>query len=103
MSVNASKARDPRFWERWRNSGAVGKTVFRLLGYDSFEGGPNAFYPVGRKYASLEQARQAARSRLQVLERTQPTSESGGQGGIQDYVFIVRPDGSMFRVRSSII
>lgn len=27
MSVNISKARDPRFWEKWQRSGAVGTTT----------------------------------------------------------------------------
>jgi len=35
-----------------------------------------------------------------LLERVQPSRRSGGQqlGGIQDQVYIVRPDGSTYRV-----
>lgn len=71
-----------------------------LLGYDTFEGGgEEAFYPLPGKYDTEELAIAAARDRLAVLEETQPTEESGGQepDGIQDWVYIVRPDGSKYR------
>jgi len=40
------------------------------------------------------------KEKLKELEETQPSSQSGGQDplGIQDKVFVVRPDGTDFRV-----
>lgn len=69
---------------------------WRLLGYDAFEGGPDALYGLG-EFASEADAQIAARKRLLDLEITQPSGSSGGQGGIQDQVFIVRPDGTTYR------
>lgn len=68
---------------------------WRLEGYDTFEGGEDAFYPLTSEYESEEQAKVAARARLLELERTQPSDSSGGQtpDGIQDRVYIVSPDG----------
>jgi hypothetical protein len=73
---------------------------WKLEGYDTFEGGDDAFYPLDGEYATEAEARQAARARLVELERTQPSATSGGQGqfGIQDQVFIVAPNGSKTRV-----
>jgi hypothetical protein len=68
-----------------------------LEGYDTFEGGSDGFYPLDGKYDDELAAQAAARSRMAELEKTQPSSSSGGQGGIQDQVFIVRPDGSKYR------
>jgi hypothetical protein len=67
-------------------------------GYDTFEGG-DAYYPVKRGLASEEDARAAASAYLHELERRQPSEHSGGQGpmGIQDRVFIVKPDGTRER------
>jgi hypothetical protein len=69
---------------------------WRLEGYDTFEG---ASYPLKGEYSDEKAARGAAQERLAELERTQPSSSSGGQGdlGIQDRVYIVRPDGSKYR------
>ena len=51
-------------------------------------------------YETEDEAVAAARARLVELEREQPSVSSGGQGfgGIQDQVYVVRPDGSTFRV-----
>jgi hypothetical protein len=70
-----------------------------LDGYDTFEGGPDAYYPLEGEYDDEQSAQAAARKRLAELEKTQPSSSSGGQsfGGIQDQVFVVRPDGSKYR------
>ena len=67
---------------------------WRLVGLDAFDGGS---YPLST-HPSEEDARRAARTRLEVLEVTQPSASSGGQDGIQDQVYIVRPDGTRYRV-----
>ncbi|OGG44092.1 hypothetical protein A2841_01205 [Candidatus Kaiserbacteria bacterium RIFCSPHIGHO2_01_FULL_48_10] len=75
------------------------KRVWRLEGYDTFEGGHDAFYPIEGEYESESAAQTAARQRLKKLERSQPSSSSGGQSstGIQDRVYIVRPNGEKYR------
>ncbi len=69
---------------------------WRLEGYDTFDGAP---YPLEGVYGTEAAARAAARGRLVYLETTQPTAASGGQGelGIQDRVYVVRPDGTKYR------
>jgi len=68
-------------------------------GYDTFEGGPDAYYRVKDGLGSEADALIAAAAYWKELERTQPAESSGGQGpmGIQDRVFIVRPNGSKYR------
>ncbi len=73
------------------------KGKWKLKGYDTFEGGSDAFYTLEGEYTNEAAAKKAARSRLKELERTQPSHQSGGQGGIQDQVYIVRPDGTKYR------
>lgn len=69
---------------------------FRLVGLDTFEG---AYYSLDGEYDDEQAALVEARKRLDDLERTQPSVTSDGQyGGIQDRVFVERPDGSRFRV-----
>jgi hypothetical protein len=71
--------------------------VWHLVGYDTFEGGPDAWYTLGT-YLSQYAAERAAAARLRHLERVQPAAQSGGQlYGIQDQVWIARPDGSRYR------
>lgn len=69
---------------------------WRLEGWDTFEG---ASYSLAGEYATRALAVAAARKRLGGLERTQPSTSSGGQGlgGIQDRVFIIHPDGQRER------
>ena len=47
-----------------------------------------------------QEARAAAIEQLEELEKHQPSAQSGGQPskGIQDQVFIARPDGSSYRL-----
>jgi len=68
---------------------------WRIVGLDTFASAP---YPVRRCFTEAG-ARRAARRHLLRLEKDQPSDVSGGQaeGGIQDRVFIVRPDGSSYR------
>lgn len=69
---------------------------WKLLGYDTFS---SEWYILPGSFASEKDAQTAADRRLDDLERTQPSASSGGQGslGIQDRVFIQRPDGSKYR------
>ena len=69
--------------------------VWTLAGLDAFE---HAWYPLAGEFLSEGEARAAALARLEELERLQPSASSGGQSGIQDQVWVVRPDGSYFRV-----
>jgi hypothetical protein len=66
---------------------------WRLIGHDTLEG---ADYPL-TEHDSEEAAQRAASERMRMLESTQPSRSSGGQDGIQDRVYIERPDGSRFR------
>ncbi|MDD5289852.1 MAG: hypothetical protein PHT40_01455 [Patescibacteria group bacterium] len=67
-----------------------------LEGFDTFE---DESYSLPGKFDTQEKAEEAATKRLAELEKTQPTSSSGGQsfGGIQDQIYIIRPDGSKYR------
>jgi hypothetical protein len=68
-------------------------------GYDTFEGGADADYRVKDGLGSEAEALVVATNYMIDLERRQPTASSGGQDpyGIQDRVFIVRPDGSKYQ------
>lgn len=70
--------------------------MWKLLGYDEFS---SEWYDLD-SYPTEKAAQNAAKKRLQELEKTQPTGSSGGQGfyGIQDRVFIERPDRTRYRV-----
>jgi len=67
-----------------------------LQGYDTFS---REEYPLPGRYWTEAAAKRGARRRLRYLERTQPSALSGGQKefGIQDQVFIVRPDKTDYR------
>jgi len=67
-----------------------------LQGYDTFS---REDYDLPGQYWTEAGAQRAARRRLRYLERTQPSASSGGQKefGIQDRVFIVRPDTTNYR------
>ncbi len=69
---------------------------WRLLGVDAFAGED---YTIEGEYDTEAKAVAAAEQRLAELEKTQPSAESGGQNGLQDRVYVVRPDGSCFRIR----
>lgn len=68
---------------------------FNLLGFDTFEG---EYYPLPGVYHTYKAALNAARARLKALEMEQPSQRSGGQSGIQDQVFIQRPNGNIERI-----
>lgn len=70
------------------------KERFLLRGFDTFS---SDWYDIG-SYATEAEAKEIAQEVLRENERLQPTSSSGGQSGIQDRVFIERPDGSRYRV-----
>lgn len=71
-----------------------GDLGFRLVGMDAFSG---EYYDLGY-YPSEEEAKSAAQGRLEILEKLQPSKSSGGQSGIQDQVYIEKPDGTPYRV-----
>lgn len=68
---------------------------WKLVGYDTFA---DEEYPIA-DYLNEEEARKAAYQRLLELEGGQPSISSGGQAedGIQDRVFIERPDGTRYK------
>jgi hypothetical protein len=70
--------------------------IYRLKGYDPFS---SDYYDLGGEYSTYLEAENAARVELQELELSQPSEQSGGQGGIQDRVYIVLPNGHLERVR----
>lgn len=77
---------------------------YRLEGYDTFEGEYYSLATPGfddglkPSYDTREEALEGARKRLADLEKTQPSASSGGQGGLQDHVYIVHPDNRKERV-----
>lgn len=68
---------------------------YGLKGYDSFS---EEWYELRGTYRTEALAERAAQERLKELNRTQPSDQSGGQAGIQDEVWIERPDGTKRRV-----
>ena len=70
-------------------------TKWGLQGYDTFE---EESYHLDGTYDDEASAKIAGFDRLKYLEESQPTSTSGGQKGIQDRVYIVRPDGTNYRL-----
>src|SRR5262245_31069743 len=81
----------------------MAKATWGVDGYDTFEGG-DAYYNVTKGLATEAEARAAASEYLRKIEAHQPSEHSGGQDpyGIQDRVFIVRPDGPRERVVSEL-
>ncbi len=76
---------------------------WQLQGYDTFA---EEFYPLEGEYDTEKQTMAVAEARLEELEATQPSEHSGGQGkfGIQDRVYIVRPDGTRYQyVRGDVL
>jgi hypothetical protein len=71
------------------------RSKWKLLGYDTFS---NEWYPLS-EHKNQELAEKAAAKRMDGLEVSQPANQSGGQGlfGIQDRIFIERPDGFKYR------
>jgi hypothetical protein len=71
--------------------------TWKLQGYDTFA---REYYPLDGEFDTEADAITAAKSHLADLEREQPSASSGGQDGIQDRVYIIRPDGTFFRARA---
>lgn len=69
---------------------------WKLRGHDTFA---NEDYPLEDEFDTEHDAITAAKVRLANLEITQPSIYSGGQDGIQDQVYVIRPDGTRFRVQ----
>ena len=81
----------------------IEKNKCKIEGYDTFEFKWNVesdpFYPIEGAWETEKEARSAAKIYLTKIEEHQPASKSGGQSafGIQDHIYIVRPDGSKYR------
>lgn len=60
-----------------------------LQGEDTFS---HEYYPLAIDIDDLPTASALKAARLKYLEETQPSSSSGGQGGIQDRVYIREPE-----------
>lgn len=69
---------------------------WKIEGWDTFDAGN---YSIAGEYATEAEAIEVAKTKLLENEKDQPTETSGGQNGVQDQVFIVRPDGSKYRYR----
>ncbi len=69
--------------------------TWKLVGYDPFS---NEEYRIDGDFDTEADAVAAARAYLADLERTQPSAASGGQSGVQDRVYVIRPSGARFRV-----
>lgn len=76
------------------------KNKWRIEGWDVFDAGN---YKIEGEYDTEEQALEAANLELFELEKVQPTKTSRGQSamGVQDRIYIVRPDGSKYRYTSN--
>jgi hypothetical protein len=90
-----------RYRDQWQGRESIVECGYKevfwtLKGYDTFS---DEWYPFSGEFESEESAQAAADERLDELERQQPSARSGGQGqgGIQDRVYIIRPDGSGYR------
>ncbi|MDQ1592606.1 MAG: hypothetical protein QOG71_3233 [Pyrinomonadaceae bacterium] len=68
---------------------------WKLEGYDTFS---RESYPLPGEYDTEDIAIIAAKKRLEDLERTQPSESRGGQDGMQDRVYLIRPDETKFRI-----
>lgn len=68
---------------------------WKLIGWDTFS---SEEYSIS-EHKTQELAEKAAAEKMQYLEEIQPSKSSGGQGtyGIQDQVYIQRPDGTRYR------
>ena len=87
----------PRLYKRYQNA-LLEIGVWEVLGKDAFEIEAE-MYPLG-EYRSKREALKAAYRRLEDLEETQPTSDSGGQSpdGIQDRIYIKTPEGKIYHI-----
>ena len=78
------------------SEGTPTTTNWTLVGHDTFS---NEDYPVAGDYPTEAAALEAAAAWIAKIELSQPTARSGGQkpDGIQDRVYIARPDGTRYR------
>ena len=69
---------------------------WKLVGFDAFE---EEYYSLNDSYPNENEARQAAILKFKEINKLQPPEEAGGQDdeGIQDRLFIERPNGSKYR------
>ena len=69
--------------------------TWKLRGYDAFA---HERYSIPGEFDSENDAMAAARAYLDELERLQPGAKNEGPYGLQDHVYVIRPDGTEFRV-----
>jgi hypothetical protein len=67
--------------------------VWKLQGFDTFAG---EWYSLPGMFLTEQATLRAANRQLKKLEKLQPSRYSGGQTGIQDQLYIVRPDGTTY-------
>lgn len=79
-------------WSRDFDEASMG--LWTIEGYDSFA---KEAYALPGSYSSQRVAEKAALRRLKALEMMQPSEISGGQNGMQDQIYIRRPDGTSYR------
>lgn len=73
------------------------RAVWRISGRDGFDL-DGEIYSLPGEWETEDEAVAAAINRLIELDRLQP--HAGGQSGIQDRVYVERPDGTRYRVMS---
>lgn len=72
-----------------------GPQVWRIAGCDMFS---YEDYGLPGEFPDEESALTAARARAAEVEISQPSAQAGS---IQDATYVVRPDGSRYRIRAS--
>ena len=70
------------------------KIKWTLQGYDTFA---HEGYRIAGEFDTETAAIAAAKTHLAELEVEQPEASSGGPDGIQDHIYVIRPDGTRFR------
>lgn len=87
----------PKLYKRYQKA-LLEIGVWKVLGKDAFDIEAE-MYPLG-EYRSKREALKAAYRRLEDLEETQPTSDSGEQSldGIQDRIYIKTPEGKIYHI-----
>ncbi len=68
---------------------------WKLIGHDTFDSGTYTIISADTE----EEVLKKAKSEMADIKKLQPDESSGGQGfgGIQDRLYIVRPDGTRYR------
>ena len=72
------------------------KETWRVLGFDAFD---EEYYPLSGDFETEDGAKKLASEKFDQINLSQPDEQSSGQDddGIQDRLFIEKPDGSLIR------